>query len=182
MREELGGFALPHAIDEATVFAIESAIRAVRPDLELPIQGFGQRLDFDLHAARLCDAYGSRTLRAEDHEAIARAIAGEVQRLVGDVRPIVCVERLYGFDWDAATREQIGELRGRMRAIDGWVEGGDFAAWFSANEDDVPRLGAAMEPPGLHVFGTLEPARWQRWHGELVRVARDTSIPVRADL
>jgi hypothetical protein len=91
------------------------------------------------------------------------------------------IERVYCFDWDAFTDADWQTLQAIFRALPE-SRGDDPAScprWFSRVDDaNNGYLTGSVEPPGMHVFGTLRFGDWQRWDREFQ--ARIAGLPFRS--
>ena len=91
------------------------------------------------------------------------------------------IERIYCFDWDSFTREDMEKLRAIFVELpNSERQDVDGCHWWYAERVDIENgyLTAGIEPPGLQVFGTLPESEWSRWDN-LFR-SRAVGLPVRA--
>lgn len=84
------------------------------------------------------------------------------------------IERVYCFDWDAFDLSLMERLRALFESLpkSRKQDAGGCHWWFSDHEDlDNGYLTAGVEPPGLHVFGTLPLSSWLSWDEAFQRAA-----------
>jgi hypothetical protein len=84
------------------------------------------------------------------------------------------IERIYCFDWDAFSCEDLDRLRSIFTSLpQSKKHDADDCHWWHADHDDVEGgyLTAGVEPPGLQVFGTLPVEEWWAWDREFQRRA-----------
>ena len=75
------------------------------------------------------------------------------------------VERIYCLDFHSFTEEhwhRLGEIYATLPEFQGVAEK-RCPMWFGVDESKAPFLLASVEPPGLHVYGTLQPEQWEEW-------------------
>ena len=70
-------------------------------------------------------------------------------------------KRFPGLDWDRFAEADWAALDGAYGALPGATS--HPQRWFGLDEGSPPCLWASVEPPGLHVFGVVEPAAWAAW-------------------
>jgi hypothetical protein len=76
------------------------------------------------------------------------------------------MERIYCFDWDSFAQGDMDHLRAIFALLPHWRnhDANDCHWWYSEREDtENGYLTAAVEPPGLQVFGTLPIREWVAW-------------------
>jgi hypothetical protein len=76
------------------------------------------------------------------------------------------IERIYCLDWDAFSRADMDRLRALFSALPQSKQHDAYGChWWYADDDDTEGgyLTAGIEPPGLHVFGTLPAREWAAW-------------------
>jgi hypothetical protein len=91
------------------------------------------------------------------------------------------IERIYCFDWDAFTPEDMDRLRLVFASLpQSKRHDSDDCHWWFADHEDVESgyLTAGIELPGLQVFGTLPAGTWAEWD-RVFQQAID-GLPVRA--
>lgn len=91
----------------------------------------------------------------------------------------VDVERGYGLDWQAFSDRDWAMFDQLLTLLPG-AAGAPYA-WYSADED-VERgyLHASVEPPGLHVYGSLDRERLTSWHRAFQEAVEH--LPLRPDM
>jgi hypothetical protein len=92
----------------------------------------------------------------------------------------VDVERIYCFDWDAFDLALMDRLRDIFHELpQSRRHDSDDCHWWYSDRQDFNKgyLTAGVEPPGLHVFGTLPLALWETWDREFQ--IRTAGLPFR---
>lgn len=90
------------------------------------------------------------------------------------------IERIYCFDWDAFTREDMERLRSIFALLhQSKLHDAQDCHWWYAERDEPENgyLTAGVEPPGLQVFGTLPLPEWEAWDREFQKLSH--GLPVR---
>lgn len=117
-----------------------------------------------------------RTLRGEEYDEYANAcLAAASEAKVRSIR--YAIEEMYTFDWSRFTSAHDEQLRRAYASLPGWMNAQDLPRWFGSDERKGPSLSASMEPPGLQVYGILEPAVFDAWHARFIDATR--ALPVR---
>ena len=75
------------------------------------------------------------------------------------------IERVYCLDFDrfnAGDWERLAQLYNKLPQRKPDSPAG-CPWWFGTNEELEPFLWASVEPPGLQVYGVLDPKDWEMW-------------------
>ena len=91
-------------------------------------------------------------------------------------------ERVYGLNWDKFTDADWERFNQTLRELPEVREAkGGAYAWYSA--DDDPEGGyifGSVEPPGLHVYGSIDRQRLSTWHDAFRKAV--VEYPLRSDM
>jgi hypothetical protein len=92
----------------------------------------------------------------------------------------VDVERIYCFDWNKFDQPLMDRLRTIFATLpQSKKHDRQDCHWWYSDREDIERgyLTAGPEPPGLHVFGSLQFKVWEEWDQAFQAAA--TGLPVR---
>lgn len=91
-------------------------------------------------------------------------------------------ERVYGFDWDAFSKDHWNRLEAALRQLPEVrsILAGAYA-WYSDTDDSrAGYIHGSVEPPGLHVYGSIDGSRLSIWHDAFQRCV--VGLPSRTDM